>query len=415
MPCPRCGEVCHCASDSRTASRPHSRFRPDESAHDLLLRRSSVLIDPEADDGSEDRFAASLDNISESRRLIANPERDSRVDVMENDSDRLTQSGSGDYSTGSLADPAALDQPGFHPALLETDLLDRPGAWRQEVAARLHSYRARRKPRPPKYPSLRLKFESTDVSRSMGRAIETVAAAPQDSPGPDQGMPNATTLSVQEQEFVSVAPEPQPIPERARIIEFPRPYVPPAPSPDELAEVVAERPRILEVPDVEPPPPALGGILLEPEEEREPERRPGFEIPLKAASMPRRMCAAAIDGLMVLAACAIFAYINFRLSPIVPPLPQIAVLAAGIASVFWSGYQYLLLVYTGSTPGLHVAQLRLSDFDGTPVPRSRRRWRVIASILSGLSLGLGFAWCFLDEDALCWHDRITHTYLAPSK
>jgi hypothetical protein len=26
---------------------------------------------------------------------------------------------------------------------------------------------------------------------------------------------------------------------------------------------------------------------------------------------------------------------------------------------------------------------------------------------------MGYAWVFLDEDALCWHDRITHTYLAP--
>ncbi len=28
---------------------------------------------------------------------------------------------------------------------------------------------------------------------------------------------------------------------------------------------------------------------------------------------------------------------------------------------------------------------------------------------------MGYAWLFLDEDALCWHDRITHTYLAPRK
>src|SRR5947209_10471232 len=32
-------------------------------------------------------------------------------------------------------------------------------AWRQEVAARLNRYQARRKPRPPRYPSLRLRFE----------------------------------------------------------------------------------------------------------------------------------------------------------------------------------------------------------------------------------------------------------------
>jgi hypothetical protein len=26
---------------------------------------------------------------------------------------------------------------------------------------------------------------------------------------------------------------------------------------------------------------------------------------------------------------------------------------------------------------------------------------------------MGYAWVFLDEGSLCWHDRITHTYLAP--
>jgi hypothetical protein len=28
---------------------------------------------------------------------------------------------------------------------------------------------------------------------------------------------------------------------------------------------------------------------------------------------------------------------------------------------------------------------------------------------------MGYVWLFLDEDILCWHDRITHTYLAPVK
>ena len=28
---------------------------------------------------------------------------------------------------------------------------------------------------------------------------------------------------------------------------------------------------------------------------------------------------------------------------------------------------------------------------------------------------MGYVWVLLDEDALCWHDRITHTYLAPKK
>jgi uncharacterized RDD family membrane protein YckC len=44
-----------------------------------------------------------------------------------------------------------------------------------------------------------------------------------------------------------------------------------------------------------------------------------------------------------------------------------------------------------------------------------RRWRVLASVLSGFSLALGYAWCFLDEDRLSWHDRITRTYMAPTQ
>jgi hypothetical protein len=41
-----------------------------------------------------------------------------------------------------------------------------------------------------------------------------------------------------------------------------------------------------------------------------------------------------------------------------------------------------------------------------------RRWRVLASFLSAVSLGMGYVWVFLDEDSLCWHDRITRTHLA---
>jgi uncharacterized RDD family membrane protein YckC len=86
-----------------------------------------------------------------------------------------------------------------------------------------------------------------------------------------------------------------------------------------------------------------------------------------------------------------------------------------LAGIFWVAYQYALVVYTGTTPGLKLARLRLDQFDGSAVPRNLRRWRVLASVLSGLSLGLGYAWCFLDEDELCWHDRITRTYMAPIK
>jgi uncharacterized RDD family membrane protein YckC len=86
-----------------------------------------------------------------------------------------------------------------------------------------------------------------------------------------------------------------------------------------------------------------------------------------------------------------------------------------LAISLWFTYQFLFIVYTGSTPGLRAARLKLAKFDGSPVLRSLRRGRVLASFLSGLSAGLGYLWCFLDADSLCWHDRITRTHLRLAK
>jgi len=118
------------------------------------------------------------------------------------------------------------------------------------------------------------------------------------------------------------------------------------------------------------------------------------------------------DGIIAVA-CALFGYIFWKLTAIRPPRFQIVEIAGGLAGVFWAGYQYLLVVYAGTTPGLRLARLELTRFDGSPAGRRLRRWRVLASFLSAISLGMGYAWVFLDEDSLCWHDRITHTYLAP--
>ena len=127
------------------------------------------------------------------------------------------------------------------------------------------------------------------------------------------------------------------------------------------------------------------------------------------------MVAALVDGLIIAAASVLFGFIFWKIAAVRPPTIQLFGLAAGIPCLFWAGYQYLLIVYGASTPGLRIAKLELNRFDGTLTSRSVRRWRVLASFLSAASLGMGYAWLFLDEDALCWHDRISHTYLAPRK
>jgi uncharacterized RDD family membrane protein YckC len=204
-------------------------------------------------------------------------------------------------------------------------------------------------------------------------------------------------------------------PATAKIIEFPRSWTP-APAPvDELAEPVldSDRPRILEAPEFISPPPALGGITIESAQQPEMERRLGIDIPLQSAPLSRRIFAAAIDGVIIGFAGVLFAFIFWKLTAIRPPQFQIVGLAAGLSGLFWAAYQYMLLVYSGTTPGLRLAGLKLARFDGSPASRRLRRWRVLASFLSAASLGMGYAWVFLDEDALCWHDRITQTYLAP--
>ena len=235
------------------------------------------------------------------------------------------------------------------------------------------------------------------------------------------------------------APEPS-----AKVIEFPRSAAIPVFRRSELADPVfdLDRPRIVEAPEVLPPPPALGGMLMEPAQPDPADRQAGadFPLPSASASIARRALAALVDGIVLGTALAAFAAIFIRLNPsLYPalaqglkpslargPLPMLArptfagptlvqpTFAAALAAVtllFWAAYEFLFVVYTGSTPGLRAARLRLAAFDGSPLNRRSRRWRVLASFLSACSAGLGYFWCFLDQDGLCWHDRITRTHV----
>ena len=303
--------------------------------------------------------------------------------------------------------------------------------WRDEVSARLNRYNSRRKPKPPRYPSLQLHLEKSSSSRSAA-GCSIFAQRTHDSLAFDT-FSRAAHPSGQAQTVEEVSLDESPAIEReqknesssdalafnpvvfptAKIIEFPRPWTPPAPPADQLAEPVIAYPRILDAPDLVPPPPALGGIMIEPAQHLEIERRAGIDFPLQSAPLWRRAFAAAADHLIVAASCLVFGSIFWKMTALRPPQPQLLEMAAGTLVLFWAAYHYLLIVYSGSTPGLRLARLHLCRFDGTPVNRRLRRWRVLASFLSALSLGMGYGWVFLDEDSLCWHDRITHTYLAP--
>lgn len=366
-------------------------------------------FDHEEVDMSEQQFAASLDATPEKPQFeideaeqanapkeIGVPEFVAAAEELPiPTADGATSAASGFDSVSreseeSSSDPVAAPEPD----------------WRSMVSAKVNNYKAR-KPYQERYPSLRLQFDppSPRVSRQLQ------AFAPVEEMGgraePASNPANETVLSPS-------PPLPDPPPRvvmeaTARIIEFPRPAVPV----DELAEPVIDRPRIVEAPELLPPPPAMGGILIEEQRETEPERRPGFDVPLQAATLNRRMAAGLFDAVLVMASVAVFSYVFIRINGTLPPVRPAALLAICLLGIFWLAYQYAFLVYSGKTPGLWAAKLHLAGFDGQPAARAVRRWRVLASVLSLVSLGLGYAWCFVDEDQLSWHDRITRTHLAP--
>jgi uncharacterized RDD family membrane protein YckC len=297
--------------------------------------------------------------------------------------------------------------------------------WRNEVADRLNRYQSKRKPRPPRYPSLRLRFEEEAPPRKsedvFSEAPFSQSSASNHALALDRfaesSVPEAAILEALPSsaiDHVEIPPYQQAavIPIPAKILEFPRPWTPPPAPQDELAEPVFDRPRILDVPEVALPAPALGGITMDSVHQPEVEKRPGIDVPLQSAPLGRRIFSAAIDDVIIAAACVVFGLIFWKMTAIQPPRIQLMEMTAGLGAALWAAYQYLLVVYSGSTPGLRLTKLELARFDGTPASRRLRRWRVLASFLSAVSLGMGYAWVFLDEDALCWHDRITHTYLA---
>ncbi len=163
-----------------------------------------------------------------------------------------------------------------------------------------------------------------------------------------------------------------------------------------------------------PPPPALGGITIEAVQQRGTEKRPGIDIPLQSAPLGLRIVAALVDGMISVGGFGTFR-LYFLESGRCPPAPGPNSGCSQPQSLACSGRLTSICSSStpGNTPGLRLAGLELARFDGTATTRSLRRWRVLAAYLSAVSLGMGYVWVFLDEDSLCWHDRITHTYLAP--
>jgi hypothetical protein len=322
--------------------------------------------------------------------------------------------------------------------------------WREAVSSHVERYRERRR----KFNSnlcLQLDFDaqrranrtlrSNSLRESEAPEIEIpgieimeapVAAAAEEPTEPAaqfshiQQPPYVPDQPIAQAELTQPAPAEVPAadapatPRRTRkIIEFPRLIGGQRSYREELAEPVLDAPRIVEAPipqqmemqcELLPLVPAI--TLDEPQPADFVDQEP--ESPIQVASLVRRALSAAIDVVVILVALAAFGYVFSRLAHILPALRSraAALAVAAIVGMVWAAYQYAFLVYGAATVGMRLTRLQLRGFKYWRVSRSGRRRRALGMMLSFAAAGLGVWWALLDEDTLCWHDRISRTYLA---
>jgi uncharacterized RDD family membrane protein YckC len=209
-------------------------------------------------------------------------------------------------------------------------------------------------------------------------------------------------------------PLPRPRPQR-KVIAFPR-QAAEAREMHSLADpVLLEQPRILDVPEeleALPTTPFLDGLQFGPAAQPViAVHADNVELPFRAVGKAHRLYAGLLDCLLVAAGAAVFAAVSYKMLPKVTFSKPVLSMAAALPLLLWAVYQYLLLVYGGATAGMRIAKIRLSTFKGNSPCRRQRRQRVMALYFSMASFVMGLLWAFVDVDSLCWHDRISRTYL----
>ena len=242
-------------------------------------------------------------------------------------------------------------------------------AWQGELAQRVQAYRARRRKVTPNIAQSRLPFED---SRKETMVHTSVAV---EQPAPAVNDDFSFTIAIGR-------PGKKREPEQARMVidvsnpsgEFDAAQEPAAP----LAH--AEAPGLYPV-----------------------------------ASIDDRRLAALIDT-----ACLLFAYGGFlALFSAVGGQFTLSKLSAAVCvatfSIVYLQYFALFTIFGGTTPGMMLRGLHVVSFSGEPPTPRQMLLRSAGYLISAGTFFLGFLWAMWDEDALTWHDRVSHTYLSSAE
>jgi uncharacterized RDD family membrane protein YckC len=99
-----------------------------------------------------------------------------------------------------------------------------------------------------------------------------------------------------------------------------------------------------------------------------------------------------------------------RALPDIPHTKPFWMVLGAVSLLLWAVYQHLFLLCAGRTPGMSMRGIRLRTFDGRAPEWKQRVSRARYIFISFASVALGFLWALVDEDTLCWHDRISQTF-----
>lgn len=132
---------------------------------------------------------------------------------------------------------------------------------------------------------------------------------------------------------------------------------------------------------------------------------------IELAPLSRRLLAIFVDATFITAALiAAGAFTAYNATALPDPHEM------GISAVFGFMaaailYELMFLTLARATPGMRYAQIALATFGNEQPSREQRQRRLATMALSVLPVGLGLLWSLFDEERLCWHDRLSQTYL----
>jgi uncharacterized RDD family membrane protein YckC len=133
-------------------------------------------------------------------------------------------------------------------------------------------------------------------------------------------------------------------------------------------------------------------------------------------SFDQRATAAVIDWFLVSTVCAVLAFIiTIFLSN---KIALIAVALSLLVVIPIVNLVYHIIMESlpkQGTYGKQILKIRVCDMQGEPISVSHAAGRNFAKVLSVLTLGIGYLYCFFNKQQQCLHDRVAETLVVKDR